>query len=94
MPVALHSFKIDDDGQIRLCHTFYADTETQAKGFQRDHARDCPHYGPALAQGRTIDIVEDLDELPIAEEGALLELLGFEDEEEIDGEELEEDEEE
>lgn len=82
MPIALHSFKIDDDEEIRICHTFYGLTETESRQLQRDHARDCPHYGPALAKGKTIDIVEEIDELPTAEENALLALLGFDDEEE------------
>jgi hypothetical protein len=84
MAIALHSFKIDPDGEIRICHTFYGETETEAEGFQKAHAKDCPHYGPALALGKTIDITEEIDELPVPDEGALLELLGFEDEEEID----------
>jgi len=80
MAIALHSFKIDSDGEIRICHTFYGETEAEAEATQKAHAKDCPHYGPALAQGKTIDITEDLDELPVPEEAALLELLGFEDE--------------
>jgi len=89
MPVALHSFKIDDDGEIRVCHTFYGGTELEAKGFQKDHARDCPHYGPALAQGKTIDIVEEIDELPEPDEASLLALLGFDEDEEDEEEEEE-----
>lgn len=92
MPIALHSFKIDDDKHIRICHTFYGETEAEAKQHQRDHARDCPHYGPALAAGRTIDIVEEIDALPEPDEESLLELLGFDDED-LDEEEEEDEEE-
>jgi hypothetical protein len=90
MPIALHSFKIDSDGEIRICHTFYGETEAEAEGYQKAHAKDCPHYGPALAAGKTIDITEEIDALPEANENALLELLGFDDEEEIEVDDEEE----
>lgn len=88
MPIAIHSFKIDEDEQIRMCHVFYGATKRQAEDIQKDHARDCPHYGPALARGEVIDIVEEIDELPEPETEALLEFLELgedEEDEEEDG---------
>ena len=92
MPVALHSFLIENDKTIGVCHTFYGRTRHQAEARQSAHAADCPHYGPALKAGRTIDILEEIDELPedyaLNEEG-LTEFLELEDEEEEDDEEEE-----
>lgn len=85
MAFAIHSFKLDSDGHIRIAHTFFGHTKAQAQTVQRDHARDCPHYGPALAKGETIDIEEELDALPEADEEELLDFLGIgPDEEEED----------
>jgi len=84
MPIAIHSFKVDEDGEISVCHTFYGATVGQAKKTQSDHAKDCPHYGPALAKGETIDIVEEIEALPLAEEEELLEFLDLNDDEEDD----------
>lgn len=86
MAIAIHSFLIGTDGEISVCHVFYGATTAQAKQTQKDHAKDCPHYGPALARGETIDIVEEVDTLPSADEEELLEFL------ELDGEEEDEEE--
>jgi len=86
MPIAIHSFLVDEDGEISICHTFYGATTTQAKEAQAAHAKDCPHYGPALKAGQTIDIVEELDELPMADEEQLLEFLELDDDEEEEDE--------
>jgi hypothetical protein len=84
MPFAIHSFMIGTDDQIRLCHVFYGATRQEALSHQKDHARDCPYYGPALAKGEVIDIEEELDALPEADTESLLEFLelGDEDDEE------------
>lgn len=87
MPVALHSFKVDDDGEVRICHTFYGKNSAQALQAQRDHAKDCPHYGPALKKGDTIDIEEEIDLMPMADEEELVDFLGLNDEEEDDEDE-------
>lgn len=69
MGVALHSYKIDPDGEIRIRHTFYAPTETEALELKELHADACPAYGPAVKAGRTVDVlVEDVD--PPTEEDA------------------------
>jgi hypothetical protein len=88
MPVALHSWKIDDDGEIRVRHTFFARTEAEADKLLEQHAGGCKAYGPAVEQGDTIEIVEEIDELPDAE--ALEDIDGDGD----DGEEGEDQEEE
>jgi hypothetical protein len=87
MAIAIHSFKLDADGEIRIQHTFFGATKRDAESVRKDHARDCPHYGPALAKGETIDIVEELDALPEADEEELLEFLGLGDDEDEEDDE-------
>jgi hypothetical protein len=81
MPFAIHSFMIGTDDQIRLCHVFYGATKHEALNHQKDHARECPYYGPALAKGEVIDVEEELDVLPQPEMEELLEFLDLMDEE-------------
>ena len=85
MPVALHSWIVEKDGEIRVRHTFFAETEEEAERLLKQHATGCSHFGPATAAGETIEVVEDIDELPDAET-----LEDFE-EEELDNAEEEED---
>jgi hypothetical protein len=78
MAVALHSYKIDKDRRIRVRHTFYAHTEEEADALMDAHAAGCKAFGPAVAAEQTIEIVEDIDELP---DTAELELIAEDDEE-------------
>jgi len=93
MPVALYSFKIDEDGRTRVGHIFLAPNEQEADALQKKHADACPKYGPAFREGKTIDILADVDTLPEADEESLEEFLALDGDEE-EGEEDEEDEEE
>jgi hypothetical protein len=67
MGVALHSYKVDKDGEIRVRHTFYGDTVKECERLQEKHADGCESYGPALDDDRTIDFIEKDVELPDAE---------------------------
>lgn len=64
MPVALHSWIVEKDGAIRVRHTFFAETEEEADRLLKQHAAGCSHFGPANAAGETVEVVEDIDELP------------------------------
>lgn len=64
MAIALHSYKIDTDGVIRVRHTFYANSEPEADKLMEQHGAGCKAFGPALEAGETIEIVEEIDELP------------------------------
>lgn len=64
MAIALHSFKIDDDGRVRVEHIFYAETEEEAEEMMVAHGGGCKAFGPALEHGNTTEIVEHIDELP------------------------------
>lgn len=59
MAVALHSYKIDRDGVIRVRHTFYGATEEACENEMEEHAEGCAAYGPALDEGETIEIFEE-----------------------------------
>lgn len=67
MPVALHSWTVEKDGEIRVRHTFFAETEEAADRLLKSHAAGCSQFGPATAADETIEIVEEIDELPDAE---------------------------
>lgn len=64
MKTALHSFKIDSDGAVRVQHVFYGETEEDARSLLEEHAEACPKFGPAVAAGDTIEVTEELDALP------------------------------
>jgi hypothetical protein len=64
MAIALHSWKKDADGKISVRHTFYAATEKEAERLMEAHGDGCEAFGPALEAGETIEVVEDIDELP------------------------------
>jgi hypothetical protein len=68
MPIALHSYKIDKDGEITVRHTFYAATEEEAEELMETHAEGCAAYGPALDTGDTIEILEENVSAPDVEE--------------------------
>jgi hypothetical protein len=86
MPIAIHSFMLDPDGEIHICHTFFGLTKAQALELQDTHAQHCPQYGPAVRQGNTIDIVEEIESMPVADEEELLEFLDLSTEEEDEDE--------
>ena len=67
MPVALHSWKKDADGTIHLRHTFYAATEAEAKALMEEHGEGCKAFGPALEEGHTIEMTEEIELLPTVE---------------------------
>jgi hypothetical protein len=96
--IALHSFKLDRDGVIRVEHVFHGATEAEAQKLLEAHAAHCPEYGPAYRAGETIEIPVETDELPEGEEAteeALEEFLDLdvtedeEDEEEPESKEIE-----
>jgi hypothetical protein len=84
MPVALHAWVVDSDGEIRARHTFFAETEEAADRLLKQHAASCP----GAAGGETIEVAEEIDELPDAE------ILEDFEEEDLDEDEEEEEEEE
>lgn len=91
MPVELNSF-IKEKGSDRILvrHSFYGKDEAEAEKFKQHHLSSCDYFRAAEAEGRTIDIMLDIDDLPEFDERALEEFL------EVDGDEddeLEDDEE-
>lgn len=67
MAIALHSWKKDADGKIRVRHTFYAATEAEAEALMEEHGEGCEAFGPALEEGHTIEVTEEIDVLPTVE---------------------------
>ena len=94
MPIALHSYKIDNDRKVRVRHTFFADTEEEADAMMKEHAGGCAAFGPAVEAGDVVEIVEeiDADEMPDADDLEAME-EGEEDDDDLEAEEDEEEEE-
>lgn len=100
MPTALHSF-IQEDGRVIVAHTFFGKTEAEAEKWKKHHLASCEYFRAAEKEGRTIEITEELDELPEPDQEDLEFFLGLddseddeEDEDEADDLDLEEEEEE
>ena len=89
MATALYSFKVDDDGKVRVGHVFFGATDAAARKVLEEHAEACPKFGPAHRRGDTIELTEEIDAVPAPDEESLKEFLGFDDDEEDDGEEEE-----
>lgn len=80
MPFAIHSFKVDADGRIRIAHVFYGRDEDEAVKHLEEHADICPKYGPAYKADQTIEVGMEIDELPQPDETALQEFVGADEE--------------
>jgi hypothetical protein len=86
MSTALHSYKVDKDGQIRVRHTFYAPDEVSAEVLMDEHGDGCDAYGPALDAGQTIEIYEEIGPGEIPNAALLRELADVEDDDPEDEE--------
>lgn len=64
MAYQLHVDKLDPDGVIRVRHTFYGQTEEDCERLRDQHGAGCKAFGPALEEGRIIEILEEIDEMP------------------------------
>lgn len=91
MAIALHAYKVDEDGRITVQHIFYGETEDEADAGFQAHVKICPKFGPAEKEGRIISFYQEIDEVPTVE-SAELEADEAEAEEEIE-EDLDEEEE-
>ena len=64
MAWALHVDKLEPGGKISIRHTFFAKTPADCEKLRDEHGAGCRAFGPALEQHKTIEIFEQLDELP------------------------------
>lgn len=63
MPTALHSF-IKEDGRVIVAHTFFGKNEAEAEKWKKHHLESCEYFRAAEKEGRTLEVTEELDELP------------------------------
>jgi hypothetical protein len=92
MPFALHSFILEPNptrkdaagARILVQHTFYGETEAEAEKFKRHHLGSCEYFRAAEKEHRVIEILEEIDYLPEADEEALKEFLDLDGDEEDD----------
>jgi hypothetical protein len=71
MAVALYSFKIDPDGEIRVAHIFFGDTPEAAWDNLKAHADVCPKFGPAYREDQTREVLSEIAEIPTPEPESL-----------------------
>ena len=64
MSYALHVDKLEDDGTIRVRHTFYGETEEECETLRDQHGAGCKAFGPALEKDRIAEETEEIDEIP------------------------------
>jgi len=93
MPHAIYSFKVDHDGEIRVAHIFFGQTENEAERNLEKHANACPKFGPAYRADETIEVGVDIESVPAADIDEIEEFIGVTDEDAEDEEEQEEEEE-
>ena len=72
MAVALHVYKIDEDGECRIEHIAYGETPEEARRNYQEHAAQCPSLTKAEEEDRTEEEFEygvDAPEFDDDEEG-------------------------
>jgi hypothetical protein len=87
MPIAIYSAKPGTHGLCGIIHVFFGQTEAAARQAMEDHADICPKYGPAYREGKTIEVIAEIDEIPAFDERSIEEFADVSDED--DGEEEE-----
>ena len=75
MAKALFSFKVDNDGRVRVAHVFFAASQPAADAELQQHAATCPQFGPAYRADKTIEFAREIPTLPPADGDALEEWL-------------------
>jgi hypothetical protein len=79
MAVELTVYIIDaGDDTIKVAHTFFGETEREARTYKREHEHSCEYFAAAVKEDRTREELEEVDseDLPCAED--------FEDDEVLD----------
>jgi len=62
MPYALHVYVVPPGGgKVNVEHVFYGHSEDEADQLFETHADGCEFLGPAIAAGRVIEIVEEIE---------------------------------
>jgi hypothetical protein len=70
MAVKLTVDIVDPDGEIKVSHIFWGDTEDDVETWKAHHLKSCEYYAAAERDGRTLEELEciDDDERPEVEE--------------------------
>ena len=63
----IEAYKIDEDGRIRIKHTFYGHSEAEADRYFEEHQSVCKKFGPAVEAGRVVTFSEEIDDIPTPE---------------------------
>jgi hypothetical protein len=80
MASAIYSFKVDQDGKIRIGHIFFGKNDDEAWANLEGHADICPKFGPAYQASETIEIETTIDAIPDADVEELEDFIGLDEE--------------
>lgn len=65
MPYELHAAIVDpDDGEIKVEHIFYGETESECEDYFEEHLDTCFYFKAAQAKGDVITWFDDVKNLP------------------------------
>jgi hypothetical protein len=64
MAFALQVDKLDSDGAIHVRHVFFAESAEECEQLRDQHGDGCRAFGPALINGRVIETLEEIEEIP------------------------------
>jgi predicted RNase H-like HicB family nuclease len=81
MAFAIYSAKPGKHGLAGLTHIAFGETEDEARENLEAHADVCPKFGPAYRNGKTIEVVTEIDEIPQFDERSIEDFIGIDDEE-------------
>lgn len=62
MAVALNVDIFEEDGEVAVRHTFFADSEEEAQEVKQEHMAHCEQLRKADAEGRTGEWSEEIDD--------------------------------
>jgi len=71
MAHALHVYIVPEEegGKVQIEHVFYGETKEECRELFEGHQHVCKNFGPAVADGRTAEEWEEIDEDEIPEIG-------------------------
>lgn len=49
-------------GKVSVTHQFHGETEDECREIMAEHADGCGKFGPAVAEGRIVEEMEEIDE--------------------------------
>lgn len=68
MAVEIEVYIVDPDGEIKVKHSFYGRTVSEAETYLEHHKESCSYFKSNYNSGNVIEFVDDDVDMPDAEE--------------------------